>query len=124
VAFPDERLAWRRQYPSGHLNFVASYYLDQRLGGWAASLMSGYDMAPGITIHPANNPKIIDAMITPDHRDQIGGRLQLDVIRALAPDLLRFPLNPKPLRRKMATLRWKVQFTARQFVKARLGTRS
>jgi hypothetical protein len=112
AGFLDEWLAWRRRHPYA-FNLVASFYLDQRLGAWAATLMSGFDLAPGATIHPGTGAKILAAMLTPDTDAQMSGRLQRDVIRSLAPGLMRFPCNPVPLRRQIRTMVGKARRAAR-----------
>jgi hypothetical protein len=100
--FIDEWLDWRRRHPYP-FDLVTSCYLDQRLGAWASTLMCGFDLLPGATVHPAASARIIAAMLTPPFEAQVEGRLQHDVIRALAPELTRFPINPVPLRRRIRT---------------------
>ena len=67
-------------------------------------MMAGYDLIEGLTIHPANNPRIFAALVTPDIEAQIEGRLQRDVIGALAPELLAQPFNPIWLRKRTMRL--------------------
>lgn len=104
AAFLDEWIAWRRAHPL-EMDFAAAFYLDQRIGGWRAALEQGYDLLPGISLCPANNPRIYSAMITPSLADQRAGRLQKEAIGMLAPELLAFPINPVPLRVRARRLR-------------------
>jgi hypothetical protein len=104
AGFLDEWIAWRRAYPL-RMDFASAFYLDQRLGGWRASMEHGYDLLPGVSVSPANSALVYSAMITPDPADQREGRLQKDMIRMLAPELMAFPLNPPPLRQRLGKLR-------------------
>lgn len=124
AALLDEWIAWRRAHPLD-MDFAAAFYLDQRIGGWRAGLEQGYDLLPGISLCPANNPKIYSAMITPSLSDQREGRLQREAIGFLAPELLGFPINPVPLRVRARKLRRRLRagFEARigGFFSSRLG---
>lgn len=95
IAF-DDWLEWRRQHDNG-LDLVDAFYLDQRLGGWLSAVEHGLDMVPGISLPAANCGRILSALITPDQADRVSGRLQREVIRRLAPGLLKFPVNPVPI---------------------------
>ncbi len=99
-AFIDEWLDWRRRHPYP-FDLVASTYLDQRLGAWGATLLTGFDLLPGATVHPAASARVMAAMLSAPFEAQVEGRLQRDVIRALAPKLLAHPFNPVPLRRQL-----------------------
>jgi hypothetical protein len=99
----DDWIAWRRAHPL-EMDFAAAFYLDQRIGGWRAAIEHGYDLLPGLSICPANNPQIYSAMITPAPEAQREGRLQKEAIALLAPELMAFPINPPPLRQRLGRL--------------------
>lgn len=101
--FLDEWLDWRRQDPYP-LDLAATYYLDQRIPGWVATMLSGFDLLPGLTLHPANNPRIYAALLTPDPAAQREGRLQHAVIAALAPGLGGEAINPVSPGRRLRAL--------------------
>ena len=107
-AFLDEWLDWRRADPYG-MSFLASHYLDQRLGAWASTLASAQDLLEGITIQPANNQRIFSALITPSLEDQMAGRLQKDAIGQLCPALMDFPINPVPFAGRVRRKVWKLK---------------
>jgi hypothetical protein len=96
----DAWKAWRGAHPEG-LDWLAAFYLDQRLTAWRASFELGYDLLPGISLHPANHVRILSGMITPDPEDQRDGRLQRAVIELLEPRLLDFPVNPPSLEERL-----------------------
>jgi hypothetical protein len=104
AALLDEWIAWRREHPLD-MDFAAAFYLDQRLGGWRAALEHGYDLLPGISLCPGNDPRLYSALLTPSSADQRAGRLQKEVVALLAPALLDFPLNPAPLRQRLVLAR-------------------
>jgi hypothetical protein len=112
--FLDDWLAWRRQDPYP-LDFAASFYLDQRIPSWIATMMSGFDLLPG---HPANNPEIYAALLTPDARERRAGRLQHEVIAALAPGLAGIPVNPVSLGRRL----WALAALPRRMLRGRWGS--
>ena len=91
----DDWLAWRRCHSNG-LDLVDSFYYDQRVGGWSAAIQQGLDLLPGISIHPANSPRCLNALMTPDPKERIERRLQRETIFLFEPKLLRFPINPPP----------------------------
>jgi hypothetical protein len=100
VRFLDDWLGWRRADPYP-LNLVATHYLDQRIGAWAATAMQGYDLVDGRVIHPANNPRIFAALVTPPLEEQVAGTLQFEAISAMAPALTAFPVNPVSVRTRL-----------------------
>jgi hypothetical protein len=122
AGFLDEWLAWRRAHPLP-MDFAATFYLDQRIGGWRAALEHGYDLLPGLSLCPANNPRIYSAMITPGLEDQVAGRIQREAIGLLAPELVAFPHNPKTLRCHMKVLRRRVRGELLPALAARLHVR-
>ena len=99
----DDWKAWRGAHLDG-LDWLAAFYLDQRLGAWRATYELGYDLLPGVSLHPANNARILSGLITPNPVDQEDGRLQRAVIEKLAPRLLDFPVNPPGLKQHLRRL--------------------
>lgn len=89
----DRWLEGKRARP-GRLDLIDSFYLEQRLGSWLSAIEQGMDMLPGRSVQPANSPRIISALLSPDEATRRAGGIQRDVIRYLAPSLLQFPTNP------------------------------
>jgi hypothetical protein len=73
---------------------VDSFYLDQRIGGWLAAIEHGLDLLPGRSFQPVNSLPVLRALVTPGIEERLSGELQKDAIRRMAPELLRFPVNP------------------------------
>jgi hypothetical protein len=89
----DTWLQWRRAHDNG-LDLVDSFYLDQRIGGWLAAIEHGLDLLPGRSFQPVNSLPVLRALVTPGIEERLSGELQKDAIRRMAPELLRFPVNP------------------------------
>jgi len=102
----DDWLNWRREHPR-QMEWSSCFYLDQRLGAWKSSEDHAFDVLRPPRVTPANNRKILSAMITPNFSERREKRLQIEVIRRLAPRLLRYSFNPvdvslsKRVRRKV-----------------------
>lgn len=96
VAGLDEWLEWRRKHDCG-LDLIDSFYLDQRMGGWVSAIEQGLDMLPSISLHPVNNLNSYRALMTPAIDDRTSEKLQIETIRELAPNLLRWEFNPKSI---------------------------
>jgi hypothetical protein len=96
----DEWLSWRRAHPQA-LSWSAQFYLDQRLGAWRSSLEQGYDLLPAVSLNPANHIAVLSALITPSQEERQSRRLQMETVRRLAPELMKFPINPPPFRTKL-----------------------
>jgi hypothetical protein len=99
----NDWLRFRRQHDNG-LDLADAFYLDQRVGGWLSAIEHGLDLNPGISIPPANADRIFAALISPSESERRDGLLQRAVIEHLAPNLLRFPVNPKTLEERTRTL--------------------
>ena len=100
AALLDDWRDWRGAHPGG-LDWSNAFYLDQRLGAWRASLEAGYDLLPAVVLNPANDARVLSALVTPDFPDQVAGRLQHALIARLAPELAGFPLNPPTLAERL-----------------------
>jgi hypothetical protein len=92
---------WRRAHPIG-LSFVDSFYLDQRIGGWLASIEQGLDIFPFISVHPGNSDAAFAALMSyEDPRQAREGRIQRLAATSMCRDILDVPVNPTPTLRKL-----------------------
>ena len=112
IASLDEWIKWRRQHQDG-LNLIDAFYLEQRVGGWLAAQEQGLDAVPGTSVNPANDARILSALLTPDEPDRASGRLQSETIKMLEAKLLEIPLNPPPPRPLMDYPRSAMRFLGR-----------
>jgi hypothetical protein len=100
VAYLDAWLAWRREHPDG-LDLIDSYYLDQRIGGWASAVDQGLDIYAGEMVLPGNCTAVFSALITPGEKERAAGKLQRAAIADMVPGLARFPINPLSARGRL-----------------------
>jgi hypothetical protein len=70
-------------------------YLEQRIAGWLSSAVQGVDITGRCEVHLANNTAFISGMLAMPASERAGGAHQRAMIRRLAPELDRFPVNPK-----------------------------
>jgi hypothetical protein len=103
TTFLDDWKEWRSGHLAG-LDWSTAFYVDQRLTGWRAALEQGYDLLDATALHPANDAQVLSAFITPGPAEQASAALQSALIERLAPELMRFPLNPVPLARRLRRL--------------------
>jgi hypothetical protein len=79
------------------LDWRDRFYLEQRNGGWNSTTQAFWDMYDGTAFYPGNCLWLTHLFMrfSPEKRKQ--GFPQREAIRLLAPELLEFPINPKPL---------------------------
>ena len=86
--------AWRADHPNG-LDPADSFFLDQRLGGWFASLEQNLDAYPGRSINPANSYTAFTALLGSRDPDVLrSGEIQKRAAERLCCGILETPLNP------------------------------
>jgi hypothetical protein len=103
IGILDRWLAWRREHDDG-LSLGDSFYLDQRLGGWAATGELCHDALPALSLQPANSERIQNALLTGLQDERQAGAVQKAVISRLLPDMHRFPINPPSGRGRLTRL--------------------
>lgn len=88
------------------LDWRDRFYLDQRLGGWNSSWQRLWDVFDGTAFYPANCLRVFDLLLRFDPEKRKAGFAQREAIRRLAPELLKFPVNPNPVSKRLkATIR-------------------
>jgi hypothetical protein len=92
VAYFDRWLEWRRANDIG-LDLVECFYLDQRVGGWAAAGELGYDILDGHSIQAINSLSYFSDLISGSNHQLRTGEIQLRAIRLMFPQLLEVELN-------------------------------
>jgi hypothetical protein len=104
---PEPRALWRRAFQAWidtlpdplplALDWRDRFYLEQRSGGWNAITQGFWDMLDGTVFYPGDCLWLLHLFLrfSPEKRKQ--GFPQREAIRLLAPELLEFPINPKPI---------------------------
>lgn len=104
---PEPRELWRRAFQAWidslpdplplAQDWRDRFYLEQRSGGWNTMTQAFWDMLDGTAFYPGNCLWVSHLFLrfSPEKRKQ--GFPQRELIRLLAPELLDFPINPKPI---------------------------
>lgn len=104
---PEPRALWRRAFQAWidslsdplplALDWRDRFYLEQRNGGWNSTTQAFWDMHDGTAFYPGNCLWVshLFLLFSPEKRKQ--GFPQREAIRLLVPELLEFPINPKPI---------------------------
>jgi hypothetical protein len=104
---PEPRELWRRAFRAWieslqdplplAQDWRDRFYLEQRAGGWNATTQAFWDMLDGTAFYPGNCLWMTHLFLrfSPGKRKQ--GVPQREAIHLLAPELLEFPTNPKPI---------------------------
>lgn len=75
------------------------FYLEQRLGGWASANHQCNDIMVGVLINLANCAMLFQIMLQIPEEERQSGIAQKEIIRLLAPELAKYPINPQPWRK-------------------------
>ena len=85
---------WVKRTPCTGLDWRDRLYLEQRLGGWASSIEQALDLTAYERAYIANSHLYISTVLTLPKEVRLVGRHHVDLVRRMAPELLRFPFNP------------------------------
>jgi hypothetical protein len=103
-------LAYRRVNPIANMDLFDTYYLDQRIGGWQASISQGMDCLEPDFIQPANSWTCIDLLMATSHERREAYAIQIPAMDTLVPGISKAASwNYAALRyRTLRRLRWLV----------------
>ena len=79
-------------------------YLEQRIAGWLSSTEHALDLTPYERAYIANSHLYMATVLTLPESIRRSGQHHVDLIRGMAPQLLRFPFNPSDDRPSLS--RW------------------
>jgi hypothetical protein len=85
---------WVGRTPCRGLDWRDRLYLEQRLGGWASSIEQALDLTAYERIYMANSHLYISTVLSLPEETRLASRHHIDLIRRMAPELLRYPFNP------------------------------
>lgn len=89
-----EWLAWVARVPVEGFDLRDRFYLEQRVAGWLSTLNQGIDLTGRQLVQPANCAAFLAlALSLPPELRRISQH-QADLVRRMAPELLRLPINP------------------------------
>jgi hypothetical protein len=108
---PEPLALWRRAFQGWidslsdpvplALDWRDRFYWEQRLGGWNSITQGFWDMLDGSTFYPGNCLWVSDLFLRFSPEERKEGFPQREAIRLLAPELLKVPINPKPIGRRL-----------------------
>jgi hypothetical protein len=85
---------WVERTPYPGLDWRDRLYLEQRLGGWVSSIEQALDLTAYERFYLANSHLYISTALGLSEDARRVGRHHVELIRRMAPELLRFPFNP------------------------------
>ncbi len=85
---------WCAEAQEPGLDWRDRLYWEQRVGGWLADIEQGLDLVPHERAHLVNCRETLTALVAFEAEDRRTGGHQRSLIERLAPELLRWPINP------------------------------
>ncbi len=89
-----EWLDWVLDHPLDDLDWRDRFYIEQRMGGWLSSKEQVYDMATLERVPLLNAARTYGLLLGLDEARRLESGAQVELLERLAPNLLRYPLNP------------------------------
>jgi hypothetical protein len=89
-----EWFAWALEHPQRDLDWRDRFYIEQRMGGWLSSKEQVYDMGNVERVPVLNAARNYALLLSLDESRRLRSGVQVELLERLAPDLLRYPLNP------------------------------
>src|SRR5262249_13611210 len=87
-------LSWVGDHTEPNLDFRDRWYLEQRLGCWAATAEQAIDVTGLARISIANSHYVLSRMNQASLSERENGAYQRAAIASLAPPLASYPINP------------------------------
>lgn len=87
-------LAWVIQHPQENLDWRDRFFLEQRQAGWLSSKEQLYDLVKLERFPILNAARNYSLLLGFPENQRLGSKLQVEMIRRLAPALLKYPFNP------------------------------
>ena len=87
-------LEWILENPQQHLDWRDRFYLEQRQTGWLSSREQVYDLTNLKRFHVLNAARNYSLLLGLEESQRLDSLVQEELIRQLAPGLLKYPFNP------------------------------
>ncbi len=87
-------LEWLLEYPQMHLDWRDRFFLEQRQAGWLSSKEQLYDLTQLERFPILNAARNYALLLGLEESQRLGSLVQEELIRQLAPELLKYPFNP------------------------------
>ncbi len=87
-------LEWVLAHPQEHLDWRDRFYIEQRQAGWLSSKEQLYDLTKLERFPVLNAARNYSLLLSLQQSQRLGSLVQTELIRQLAPELLKYPCNP------------------------------
>ncbi len=87
-------LEWIIAHPQKHLDWRDRFYIEQRQAGWLSSKEQLYDLTKLERFPVLNAARNYALLLSLEESQRLGSLVQVELIRQLAPKLLKYPCNP------------------------------
>lgn len=90
-----EWIDWVKQTPHEGLAWQDRFHIEQRLAGWLSAGMQSWDMTQVEHLNPISSSNAFELLLKIPAKLRANGQHHIDLIRRMAPELLKVPINPK-----------------------------
>jgi hypothetical protein len=87
-------LEWALQHPHEKLDWRDRFFIEQRQAGWLSSKEQLYDLGGPERFPVLNAARTYALLLGLDEHQRLGSVVQVELMRRIAPELLRYPFNP------------------------------
>lgn len=89
-----EWIDWVKQTPHEGLAWQDRFHIEQRLAGWLSSDMQSWDLTHVDHLNPISSSNAFELLLKIPPKLRAKGQHHIDIIRRIAPELLKVPVNP------------------------------
>ena len=97
----EEWLGYVKQNPTEHVDIRDRFYVEQRVGGWAAAIEQSLDMNDFLSVQIANCAELISVLLSCNEEERRVLSLSYGTVRLMKPELLEKAVNPVGLTDKL-----------------------
>lgn len=87
-------LEWALEHPHEHLDWRDRFFIEQRQAGWLSSKEQVYDLTRLERFPILNAARNYALLLGLEEDQRLGSLIQVELIRRIAPELLKYPFNP------------------------------
>lgn len=93
----DRWFKWAEENSIPFTDIRDRYYIEQRIGGWAAAIEHSLDINDFTSIQIANCPILVSLLLSATEDERKATAISMKCIERLCPNLLKYPINKKTL---------------------------
>lgn len=88
-------LQWIEENPIPFIDIRDRFYIEQRVGGWAAAIEQSLDLNDFTSIQIANCPRLLSILLSASEEERKVAAISMQSIRMLKPALMQYPVNKR-----------------------------